>query len=415
MSRLARRSPLLLAALLAFGASAAERRVPRAKPAAGASALESVSPAAVGLSAERLALLDRVVDDAIARKELPGAVVLVGRHGKIAYEKAYGFRALEPEKEPMTKDTVFDLASLTKTVATATSVMTLVESGKLRITDAVVKHLPEFAAGGGLREKVTIEQLLTHRSGLPPDDPMDLYTGAPAAIFGKSFRLPLATAPGEKFVYSDVGYEVLAEVVRAVSGEPLDRYAKERVFAPLGMAETEFRPIGSGGALPVARIAPTERKDGRFLRGEVHDPHAYALGGVAGHAGLFSTARDLARFCRMVLDGGPVLSPAARAAMTRTRAYGDADLRALGWDVATAYSSSRGDLFPLGSFGHTGWTGTSFWLDPTTDTFVILLSNRNHPDGSGNVIALRSKVATIAASAVADVDAEKLRAASLPV
>jgi uncharacterized protein YbbC (DUF1343 family)/CubicO group peptidase (beta-lactamase class C family) len=381
--------------------------------AAGPPPLETVAPAAVGLSPARLARIDDVVTSAIAKKEIPGAVVLVGRHGKVAFRKAWGNRALEPSVEAMTVDTVFDLASLTKCVATASSVMTLVEEGRVRLGDPVVAYLPDFGAGGGEREQVTVEQLLAHRGGLVADDPMDLYQGTPAEIFARKYRARLLNPPGKRFLYSDAGYEVLGEMVRAVTGEPLDAYARKAVFEPLGMSETEFRPAGKGGRIPAARIAPTEKIDGVFLRGEVHDPRARALGGVAGHAGLFGTADDLARFARALLgDGGGWLSPAGVASMTRIRDFGDGDLRALGWDVETHYSTSRGDLFPLGSFGHTGWTGTSIWLDPATDTFVVLLSARNHPDGAGNAIPLRSRLASVVAAAVADASTEELRRVS---
>jgi uncharacterized protein YbbC (DUF1343 family) len=318
----------------------------------------------------------------------------------------------------MTVDTVFDLASLTKVVATAPSVMTLVEAGKLRLEEPVARHLPDFAAGGGGRADVTVEELLTHRAGLVPDDPMDLYTGTPAEIFARKYRQPLAHEPGVLFVYSDVGFEVLGELVRVVSGETLDRYAARVVFAPLGMADTEFRPQQDGvghGRIPLERIAPSETRNGAIVRGAVHDPRAFALGGVAGHAGLFSTADDLARYAAAILaGGGGVLSPAGVASMTTPRVYGDHDLRALGWDVDTAYSSARGALFPVGSFGHTGWTGTSIWIDPTTGVYVVVLTSRVHPDGGGNVVALRSRVASIVASAVRDVPAEALRRASEP-
>jgi uncharacterized protein YbbC (DUF1343 family)/CubicO group peptidase (beta-lactamase class C family) len=291
--------------------------------------------------------------------------------------------------------------------------MTLVEEGRLRLGDPVVQYLPAFGAGGGDREKVTVEELLVHRAGLVADDPMDLYLGTPAEIFARKHATRLASPPGRRFVYSDAGYEELGELVRAVTGETLDVYARKAVFEPLGMADTEFRPLGKGGRLPVARIAPTEKRDEAWLRGEVHDPRARALGGVAGHAGLFGTADDLARFSRAVLgDGGGWLSPAGVAAMTRIRDYGDGDLRAIGWDVETHYSSNRGDLFPLGSFGHTGWTGTSLWLDPETDVFVVLLSARNHPDGAGNAIPLRSRIASVVAAAVTDASPAALRLAS---
>ncbi len=390
----------LLAALLAAAASSA------------LGALPVVPPASAGMSAERLARIDGAMEEILARKELPGAVVLVGRGEKVVFRKAFGLRAVAPEREAMTVDTAFDLASVTKVVATATSVMVLVEQGRVRLADPVVKHLPEFGREGG-REKVTVEQLLTHRAGLVPDDAMALYRGTRAEILARKAKVPLASSPGQRFVYSDAGYEALGELVAKVSGVPLDVFARENVFAKLGMRETEFRPAGKG-QLPLARIAPTEKVDGRILRGEVHDPRARAVGGVAGHAGLFGTADDLARYCRAVLaGGGRALSPAGVAEMTRPRFYGDSDLRALGWDVDTSYSTNRGDLLPRGSFGHTGWTGTSLWIDPATKLYVILLTNRVHPDGSGtSPIALRGLVATIAASALVDADPTRLREAS---
>jgi uncharacterized protein YbbC (DUF1343 family) len=319
----------------------------------------------------------------------------------------------------MTVDTVFDLASLTKPVATATSVMILVERGRLALLDPVARHLPEFAAGGGDREKVTVEQLLTHRAGFVPDDPLDLYTGTPEEIFLRKYALPLESPPGARFRYSDVGYEVLGELVRRVSGSPLDEFAAREIFRPLGMKDSHFRPLSSARFLgermaladsswpPLARIAPTERRDDRWLRGEVHDPRAHALGGVAGHAGVFSTADDLSRWCRMILAGGRlgaarILSPLGVEALTRPRFLGDGDLRALGFDLATSYSRNRGDLFPPGSFGHTGFTGTSVWIDPSSGAYVVFLSNRLHPDGKGDVTRLRGLVATIAAAALTD-------------
>ncbi len=379
-----------------------------------------------GVAAERLARIDGVIAEAITARELPGAVVLVGHRGKVVFRKAYGNRAVEPFAEPMTLDTVFDVASLTKTVATATSVMILVEEGKLALSDPVVRHIPDFVAGGGDRGKVTIEHLLTHRAGFPPDDPLDLYTGTLEEIFARKYRQPLKSPPGAQFVYSDVGYEVLGEVIRRAGGEPLDRLAQERIFRPLGMKETFFHSLVRGGSgeggphsrelpVPVARIAPTEKREGRWMRGEVHDPRAYALGGVAGHAGLFSTASDLARFCQMILEGGRlgserILSPLAVEAMTRPRFYGDGDVRGLGWDIATGYSRNRGDLFPVGSFGHTGFTGTALWIDPSTDTFVVFLSNRVHPDGKGDVLRLRALVSTLAAAAVTEDSRPRARA-----
>ena len=366
------------------------------------------------LPAERLVRLARigaVVEEGIAARELPGAVVLAGRGDRTIYRRAFGSRAVEPAREPMTADTIFDVASLTKAVATAPSVMILVEEGRIRLGDPVTRYIPEFApaTAGDDRAKVTVEQLLLHRAGLPPDDPIELYTGTREEIFARKYARPLASRPGSEFVYSDAGYEVLGEIVRRVSGMGLDRFSEERIFRPLGMKDTAFRPLDPGirssPAADVSRIAPTERREGRWMRGEVHDPRAYAVGGVAGHAGLFSTADDLAKFCRMILSGGSVgrvriLSPLSVDALTRPRFSSDGDVRALGFDVQTAWSGNRGDLFPPGSFGHTGFTGTGLWIDPSSRTFVVFLSNRVHPDGQGNVVRLRALVASVVAAAL---------------
>ncbi len=346
-------------------------------------------------------------------RHLPGAVVVVGHGGEIVYERAFGARSLAAETpEPMTVDTVFDLASLTKVVATTTSVMMLVEEGRLRLRDRVADFLPGFAGQG--RQAVTIAHLLTHTSGLAPDLPLEqVFEGAGTAI-ARTIALPPVAAPGERFVYSDLNFMLLAEIVGQVSGLPLDRFTAERIFEPLSMADTTFNPP----AALVPRIAPTEPcaplawpcggPGATMLRGQVHDPTARRMGGVAGHAGLFGTGRDLARFCEMLLgrgahDGVRVLSPLSVARMTRVSTPPHlADRRGLGWDIDSRYSSNRGDLFPIGSYGHTGFTGTSLWIDPASETFVIFLSSRVHPSGGGNVTALRGEVATVVASALLD-------------
>ncbi|MEO8430711.1 MAG: serine hydrolase [Acidobacteriota bacterium] len=366
--------------------------------------LAAASMAAHRPAPARLARVAAVVEEAIAAHELPGAVVLVGRGSRTELRQAFGSRAVAPATEPMTVETIFDVASLTKVVATAPSVMILVEEGRIRLADPVTRYIPEFAPAGGDRAKVTVEQLLLHRAGFPPDDPLELYTGSRDEIFARKFAQPLTSKPGSEFVYSDVGFEVLGEIVRRVAGEGLDRFSERRIFRPLGMRDTGFRPAGAAPS-DAARIAPTERREDRWMRGEVHDPRAWAVGGVAGHAGLFSTADDLARFCRMILAGGAlgpvrVLSPLSVEALTRPRYFPDGNVRALGFDVDTAFSSNRGDLFPPGSFGHTGFTGTSVWLDPTSGAFVVFLSNRVHPEGKGNVVRIRSLVASIAAAGI---------------
>src|SRR3989440_6829779 len=384
------------------------------------------SPATVGLSAERLARMDAVIRASIEKKELPGAVVLVARHGKVIWRKAYGARAVEPQREAMTTDTIFDLASLTKVVATTTSIMILIEQGKIRLSDTVVQFIPEMKGEG--RDAITIEQLLTHMTGFAPDfDLRNRWSGYDEAI-KRLYREPLRSPPGTRFVYSDINYIALGEVVHRVSGMMLDEFARQNIFAPLGMRDTGFRP----DAKLRPRIAPTEKRRGQMnylgdsgadagsageqrLRGEVHDPTSFRMGGVAGHAGLFSTADDLAIFSQMLLNGGVyngvrILSPLGMATMTQPRAVSEiGGARGLGWDIATSFSSNKGDLFPLGSFGHTGFTGTSLWIDPATDTFVVFLSNRVHPDGKGDVGPLRVRVASIVAGGITAANAGKAR------
>ncbi len=391
-----------------------------------AAQLPQTSPAAVGMSAERLARMDSVIQAAIEKKELPGAVVLVTRHGRVVWRKAYGSRAVEPQREAMTADTIFDLASLTKIVATTTSMMILIEQGKVRLSDPVVTFIPEMKGGG--RDAITIEQLLTHTTGFAPDfDLRDRWTGYDEAI-RRLYREPLRSQPGARFVYSDINYIALGEVVHRVSGQTLDQFARENIFGPLGMRDTGFNPA----AVLRSRIAPTEKRRGQmnylgdsgenagpqgeqWLRGQVHDPTSFRMGGVAGHAGLFSTANDLAIFCQMILNGGSyngvrILSPMGVANMTRPRAIAEnGSARGLGWDIATSFSTNKGDLFPLGSFGHTGFTGTSMWIDPASDSFVIFLSNRVHPDGNGDVGPLRGRVASIVAGSVMDTTVAKAR------
>ena len=383
-----------------------------------------VQPGSVSaeLDRARLARIDALVEAAIQDGRLPGAVVVVGHAGELVYEQAFGARSMVGSAEVMTPDTIFDLASLTKVVATTTSVMILVEEGRLRLRDRVVTHLPEFASHG--KDRITVEHLLTHTSGLRPDLPLDeVFEGAGTAIARAADEVPEA-GPGERFVYSDINFFVLGEIVRRVTGQTLDRFARDRIFEPLGMTDTGFNPPSS----LIPRIAPTEPcaplawpcgGDGAvMLRGRVHDPTARRMGGVAGHAGLFSTAGDLARFCRMLLGGGAlgdvrILAPLTVARMTRVSTpLHLADRRGLGWDLDSRFSSNRGDLFGFGSFGHTGFTGTSLWLDPASDTFVVFLSSRLHPSGVGDVTALRGRVATVVASAVS---ADRAGAAGIEV
>ena len=354
-------------------------------------------PSSAGATVVRLAGVDSVIQQAIADGNIPGAVLVVGHDGKVIYRKAYGERALDPKREVMTLDTVFDLASLTKVIATTTAVMQLVEQGKVRMNDPVAKYLPEFAQNG--KDDITVRQLLTHYSGLEPD--LDLKTpweGKDTA-YRMAFAETPAQAPGSSFVYSDINFIVLGALVERVSGEALEVYTARHIFAPLKMLHTRFVP-------PVAwraRIAPTQYDENeKMLRGVVHDPTARRMGGVAGHAGLFSTADDLSKFAQALLNGGGgILSPVAVEKMTSPEQPPAAPvLRGFGWDIDSPFSSNRGDLLPVGSFGHTGFTGTSMWIDPTTQTYIILLTNAVHPRGKGNAIGLRSKVATEVAAAL---------------
>ena len=383
------------------------------------------SPAAPGsgesLDLKKLDALEPLLQEAIAEKKLPGAVVLIGRGERTIYQQAIGHRSMVPAQEAMTLDTIFDLASLTKVVATTTSVMMLVEEGKIRLNDRVSTFIPGFERYG--KANITIRHLMTHVSGLRPDvDLGDMWSGSETAIAIAIEEVP--TGPiGDRFVYSDINYFLLGDIVRRVSGQTLDRFAHDRIFKPLEMKDTMFLPASD----LVKRVAPTqnctplgwpcEGPGMAMLRGVVHDPTARRMGGVAGHAGLFGTAADLAIFCRMLLDGGVykgvrILSPLTVAKMTTaSTASGERNVRGLGWDIDSGYSSNRGELLPIGSFGHTGFTGTSLWIDPATRMFVVFLSNRVHPDGKGDVTPLRARVATIAASAITDVPANLRMAA----
>lgn len=350
-----------------------------------------------------LAVLDNIVQDSIRDGEIPGAVVLVWHDGQVVYRKAFGNRSLEPRRESMTVDTIFDVASLTKVVATTTAMMHLVERGQIRVNDPVTKYLPEFAQNG--KEEITVRELLTHYSGLPEDlDLSQPWQGRDTAI-RMAFEEKPVYAPGSRFLYSDINFIVLGALVERVSGMPLEQYCQKNIFAPLKMTRTRFRPPAAW--LP--KIAPTQYDEhDKMLRGVVHDPTARRMGGVAGHAGLFSTADDLSTFAQFVLKGGTVLSPLMTEKMTTPQQPPTSDvLRGFGWDIDSPFSSNRGDLLPVGSFGHTGFTGTSLWIDPTTRTFIILLTNAVHPRGKGSAVALRSKVATAVAAALSLTVGEK--------
>ncbi len=351
----------------------------------------------------RLAVVDSIVQEAIHAGQIPGAVVLVWHNGQVLYRKAFGYRALEPRRELMTVDTVFDLASLTKVVATTTAVMQLVEKGEVRLNDPVAKYIPEFAQNG--KEDITVRGLLTHYSGLEPD--LDLthpWQGRDTA-FSMAFAEKPVNPPGSRFVYSDINFITLGALVERVSKVELDKYCAQNIFTPLKMARTRFLPPATW----VPKIAPTEYDEqNRMLRGVVHDPTARRLGGVAGQAGLFSTADDLSKFARALIAGSSVLPSLLVEKMSTPQQPPAAhELRGFGWDIDSPFSTNRGELLPVGSFGHTGFTGTSLWIDPTTRTYIILLTNAVHPRGKGSAVALRTKLATAVTAALALTPSEK--------
>ena len=365
----------------------------------------------------RLNVLDPIIDDAIAQQQIPGAVVIIGHDGQIVYRKAYGSRAIEPRREAMTLDTIFDCASLTKVVATTTAIMQLWEQGKFRMNDPVAKYLPDFAQNG--KQDITIRQLLVHYSGLAPDLDLTKRWEGKDAAYRIAFESAPDRPPGSAFVYSDVNFVVLGALLERLSGESLDEYSAKHIFGPLGMKETRFLPPASWQA----RIAPTEEDEKHhLLRGVVHDPTVRRMGGVAGQAGVFSTADDLALFAQALLDGGRgVLTPATIAKMTAPQQpVNSTVLRGFGWDIDSPWSSNRGELFPVGGYGHTGFTGTSLWIDSATKTYIVLMTNAVHVSvipakEKGSAASLRTKVATAVAAALAldPSEAEKMRIASI--
>jgi len=379
--------------------------------ACGRQTLPSSGAEDVGLSAERLSLLHPLIKEAIARKEFPGAVLLVARKGKIVVREAYGESQWVPQPQPLSADMIFDLASVTKPIATATSIMLLVERGKISLWDRVKMYVPEFVPyadyWGDKGEDARIWNLLTHTSGLPP------YTDAAEA--GKKLGEPCSVddlvryiaqlkktnPPGAEFHYSCLGYITMAFIVKKVSGRTIDVFAEENIFRPLKMNHTFYKP----GPKYLPLCVPTQVIDGKPLIGVVHDPLARLQGGVSGNAGLYSTADDLAIFAQMILGRGEykgvrILSPLAVERMTTIYPKAEFAGRGLGWDLSSAYASNGGDLFGPRSFGHSGYTGTSIWIDPESDTTVILLTNSVHPDDKGQIVPLRSRVANVVAASI---------------
>ena len=344
---------------------------------------------------EDLSRIDYVVEEEIKKGNFPGAVVLVGQRNKVLYCKAFGYEVTEPYEEVMNNGTIFDLASLTKPIATATSIMVLADKRKIKLSDYVSRYLPAFARQG--KEQVRIIHLLTHTSGLPAytnaDELKEQFTSPyPDKVIEKICSLKALSKPGDKFRYSCLGYIILAEIVKAVSGKSIDNFSREHIFSPLGMKHTFYNPPDCWEK----DIAATEIVRQQPLRGTVHDPLARLMGGVTGNAGLFSTANDLTIYCRMLLNGGKwkgrrILSPEAVTMLTTAQSHG----RACGFDVNSSYSWVKGSYAPEEAFCHTGYTGTSIVCDPSKKVYVIILTNRSHPHDKGTTRPIRKKIADI--------------------
>ncbi|MEW6571152.1 MAG: serine hydrolase domain-containing protein [Nitrospirota bacterium] len=359
------------------------------------------------LNKEQLAPISVIVEKTIREGKIPGAVVLIGNRGKVIYRQAFGYRSLKPEKIPMTTDTIFDLASLTKVVATTTAVMQLVEIGKLRLDDPVARHWPAFKTNG--KRYITVRELLTHYSGLRPDlNLKPRWSGYKTAMKKIIAEKPLHPR-GVIYIYGDINFIILGEIVRRVSGKALDEYCSMYIFEPLGMKDTLFKP----SAILDERIAPTQYHK-KKLCVYVHDPTCYNMGGVSGHAGLFSTADDLAIFAQMLLNKGSmkearILKPQTVEQMTMPQSpLNKPEKRGLGWDIEAPLGSNRDELTPVGAYGHLGYTGTSIWIDPVTETYIIILTNCVYPDGKGNVKELRASIKSVVADALGPISYERI-------
>ena len=369
---------------------------PAPTPTASDTAEPGPSPAALEIPE-----IDAIVTRAVRAGRTPGAVVIVGRRDGVVFRSAYGRRAIIPQREEMTPDTIFDLASLTKPLVVGSLIQWLVQEGRLDVRRRVVDYLPEF----GVREKylVTVEQLLLHTSGLPPSNSLNDFKHGPERARELTLGGWLYKRSGREFIYSDIGYIALGEMIEAITGERLDQTAQRVIFGPLGMRDTRYCPELCSDP----RIAPTELNYGWVknpIRGEPSDTRAHRLGGVSGNAGLFASADDLARFARMLLsdgelDGVRVLDAESVAELMRPRAVPKAK-RTLGFDVSSGFSSGRGHLLSENAIGHSGYTGTSFWVDPALDLFVIFLSNRNHPFSTGKVTDVQARVTDAAVRAL---------------
>jgi uncharacterized protein YbbC (DUF1343 family)/CubicO group peptidase (beta-lactamase class C family) len=378
--------------------------------AAGAPAPKKKKPTPEAKETANFSPVDLLVQEQINDQTITGAVLVVGHGGRIVHQKAFGLRATSPRAEAMTLDTVFDLASLTKVVATTPSVMRLIQYGQVRLDEPVAHYIPDFGLNG--KDAVTVRQLLTHYSGLRPDVDLNPPWVGRDTAFRLAHEEKLQAPQGSVFIYSDTNFIVLGELVQRLSGMPLDQYASVHVFQPLGMKHTRFLPPPEWKSKIAETFAPDRKQ---ILRGVVHDPRADRMGGVAGHAGVFSTAGDLALYAQALISRKQILDGDIIEKMTTPQQPPNAtEVRGLGWDIDSSFSSNRGSLLPVGSFGHTGYTGTSMWVDPYTNTYVILLTNSVLPRQGPAIISLRSRVATAVAGVlhldVTSADREKLLA-----
>jgi CubicO group peptidase (beta-lactamase class C family) len=362
------------------------------------------------LNEKQLAPISSIVEKTISEGKISGAVVLIGNRDKIIYRNAFGYRSFEPKKIVMTADTIFDLASLTKVVATTTAVMQLVEAGKLKLDNPVARYWHAFKVNG--KGRITVLDLLTHYSGLRPA--LDLrfrWSGYKTAMKKIIAERPLYP-PGNIYIYSDINFIILGELVRRLSGKELDEYCSMYIFKPLRMKDTLFNPP----EVLHERIAPTQYHKTKTLSGYVHDPICYKMGGVSGHAGLFSTADDLSIFAQMLLNKGSmkgvrILKTQTVEQMTMPQSpLNKPQQRGLGWDIEAPLSTNRDELFPVGAYGHLGYTGTSIWIDPVTETYVIILTNRVYPDGKGDVKELRASIKSVVSEALGQISYEQILA-----
>jgi len=373
--------------------------------------LTSCEPAPTGpFHTSKLQKIDGAIEKAIRQGKTPGGVFWLEHKGEV-YANAYGYQALEPTIAFATLDTIYDSASLTKVVATATAVMLLIEREEIELEAPAHRYLDDFKNGG--KEGITIRHLLTHTSGLRPgishtievDGVEQEWTGYETAL-ALAKRETVEHPPGTDFIYSDINYILLGDIIQTVTGAPLQDFTRTEVFEPLGMRDTGYLPSPD----LKDRIAPTKWVDGEMLRGVANNPICRKTGGVHGHAGIFTTAADLAKFARMILnkgelDGVRLLQPETVELMTSVQTPEEVEAkRGLGWDIDSSYSGQRGSLFPIGGYGHTGFAGPSLWIDPYSNTFVIFMTNRIHPDGSGDVRALRRQLGTLSAEAIRNFD-----------